>query len=81
MDIGLTLWVLIMVAHLALIEPAYRRGRAEAERMVERAGPTGDIELSDEYRRIMRRPAVAGTIISVGIVAMVYLMEVKPLGG
>lgn len=78
MDVGFFLYLVILITGILLLEPATRRGLAAAERMVESAGPEGEVVFSDEYRRAMRLPNVLGPILSLSVLVVVYLMVVKP---
>jgi uncharacterized membrane protein len=78
MDAGLALWALILAGALLIYNPAIRRARAAAERMIADAGPSGEVTLSNEYRRTTRLANVVGTGLSIAVLVVVYLMEVKP---
>jgi uncharacterized membrane protein len=71
-----------IVAVLAVMVGAYfipedRRLKAMAERDIAASG-SGEIEISNEYRRRVRIEAALGTVADLLVIAAVYLMVTKP---
>ncbi len=57
--------------------PASRRAEAAVSRDVEKASE-GELELSDEYRRLARRLTVTGLLCSALVLATIFIMVLKP---
>jgi uncharacterized membrane protein len=80
-DFWLSSTMTIVVILSALIGgyfiPEDRRLEAMAERDIAASG-TGEVELSEEYRRRSRREGMAGALTGLLIVAAIYLMVTKP---
>jgi predicted integral membrane protein DUF2269 len=82
MSIGLALYLVLLGLALWVYRPSVMdRAIAAAQRSVEAAGPDRQVELSDDYRAIMRVPNATGPILGLIVVVIVYLMEVKPFTG
>ncbi len=82
MEIGLTLYLIMLGLALWVYRPAVMdRGIAAAQRSVDAAGPDGQVTLSAEYQQIMRVPNIAGPVLGLMVVVIVYLMEIKPFTG
>jgi uncharacterized membrane protein len=75
---GLALYVLVLAAGIGYLAPAYRRAERAARHMVAAAPATGPIELSPEYRAATRGPRIVGPFVAGAIIAIVFLMELKP---
>lgn len=76
--IGFGLFVVMYTSAVLFLTRAFPKGIAAAERMVEAAGPDGEVVMSDEYKQAMRVPNILGPLLAVGVLFIVYLMEVKP---
>jgi uncharacterized membrane protein len=76
--IGFTLFIVMLGSAMTFLTPRLKKGAAAAERMVEAAGPDGEVVLSEEYKQIMRVPNALGPALAIGVLVIVYLMEVKP---
>jgi hypothetical protein len=61
----------------AVMIPATKRAAELAERDIAAAGD-GEIEMSGEYLAVVRRLNVAGTALSLLVVATVFIMAIKP---
>jgi predicted integral membrane protein DUF2269 len=82
MSIGLGLYLGVFALALWTYRPSVMaRAIDAAEGMVERAGPDGEITLSDEYSAVMRIPNLVGVVLGVTVLVIIYLMEVKPFTG
>jgi uncharacterized membrane protein len=73
----LTIVLVLALMVLAYFIPEDRRLKAMAERDIAAAG-SGDVALSDEYRRRVRIESIAGTLADLLVIAAVYLMVTKP---
>jgi hypothetical protein len=61
----------------AVMIPATKRAAELAERDIAAAGD-GEIEMSGDYLAVVRRLNVAGTALSLLVVATVFIMAIKP---
>ena len=86
-DIGRDQWLAVgfglYLASFALALYVFRgsvmeSAAREAESCIAAAGPSGEVVLSDEYRRIMRVPDMAGPVLGIAVLVIVYMMVVKP---
>jgi uncharacterized membrane protein len=76
--ISFTLFILMLGSAMLFLTRALPKGAAAAERMIEAAGPDGEVTLSEEYKRAMRGPNLLGPILGIAVLFIVYLMVVKP---
>lgn len=74
LDVGIGLYVVVMVAALALVGPLARRRLALAER----GGRQGPPEVAAEFEAASRRLRPLLGVVSILTVAILYLMIVKP---
>jgi hypothetical protein len=81
LDIGATIWLVLVLVSLLIFRRGTPKAIAEAERMVAAAGPDGEVQLSDEYRRITRPMNIFGAVAGLLTVIVLYLMVVKPFTG
>jgi uncharacterized membrane protein len=72
---GTVLYVVVMLVATLLVAPAYVRGRRAAEVMLEQGGSSSE---GAEYRAAMRLIDRVGPLLAVAILAVVFLMVVKP---
>lgn len=61
----------------SVMMPTAKRAEAAAERDIAAAGD-GEIELSGEYRSLVRRASVVGTLLSVLVLITILFMAVQP---
>jgi uncharacterized membrane protein len=73
----LTIVAIIGVLLLAYFIPADRRLLPMVEQEIADAG-SGEVKLSDDYKRAARNEGIAGTITGVLLVVAVFLMTTKP---
>jgi hypothetical protein len=79
LSIGIGLYLLAFATALWAFRPAVLDAAAdEAQACIDRAGPDGEVVLSDEYRRRMRLPNTVGPMLGLAVLVIVYLMRVKP---
>ena len=85
-DMGRDQWLAVSFSLLLVMyalsfftfHPAERKAIVASEAMISAAGPDGQVELSDDYRRATRVANVAGPVFAVLTLFIVYLMVVKP---
>ena len=58
--------------------PTAKRAEQLAARDIEAAGGGGEIELSDEYRALVRRLGSVGWLLSALVVVTIAIMVIKP---
>jgi uncharacterized membrane protein len=78
---GIALYVAVFAVAVGYLTPALRRAQAEAERMLAAAPPGGPPALTAEYRRSTRGLRLAGGVVGAAVLALIALMELKPLAG
>jgi uncharacterized membrane protein len=76
--ISFGLFIVLLGLATAVMNPAVAKAEAAAQRMVEAAGPTGDVELSEEYKQAVRPVNILGPLLGIGVLVIVYLMMIKP---
>jgi uncharacterized membrane protein len=74
---SMTIVIVLALMLGAYFIPEDRRLQAMVERDIEVSG-SGDVALSDEYRRRVRLEATLGTFADLLVIAAVYLMVTKP---
>jgi hypothetical protein len=74
--------IIAIVVLLGLVHgffvPNDRRARRAAERDIERAGPTGEVEFSREFNSSSARSARVGPIPGLIVIVTIYVMTAKP---
>jgi uncharacterized membrane protein len=76
--IGVILYLVAFTLALTVFQRAARKAEAAAQKMVDAAGPTGDVELSDEYRQATKLPATLGPILGIFVIIIAFMMVAKP---
>ena len=71
--------VVIVIGGLsgAVMIPASKRAEETAQRDIEAAG-AGEVQLSEQYRALVRRLNLVGTLMGLLVVATIFVMVIRP---
>jgi hypothetical protein len=77
--IGFTVYLLIFATALWVFRPSVVEAAAtEAEQMTQSLQPGEPLVKSERYKQLMRIPDIAGPVLGILVLVVVYLMEIKP---
>jgi hypothetical protein len=76
--VGLVALIILIAFGPLFFTPAERKLAAAAERDIAAAGPSGEVQLGDDYQAASRRYALVGNLNGLIVLVAIFFMVVKP---